>query len=86
MSQSKKVELDICGQICPSTLLSALRKINELQADLKSGELVLEIKTDSRDATNTIPNASANMGLTASIEKCGGFYRIFIKGGGQESA
>lgn len=81
MSEAETIELDIRGQICPSTLLSALRKINELQEDLVKGRVVLEIKTDSRDATNTIPHASANMGLAASVRKCEGFYQIIVKGG-----
>jgi len=81
MREAETTELDIRGQICPSTLLSALRKINEMQRQLKSKDAILEIVTDSRDATNTIPDAAANMGLKASVEKCEGYYRIVISGG-----
>jgi TusA-related sulfurtransferase len=74
----KTVEFDISGQICPSTLLVALREVNRNIADLKSGQCQLLFRTDNRDCTNTIPEAVGNMGLKANIEKISGAYTILI--------
>lgn len=78
----KKVELvefDIRGQICPSTLLTALREINSHKRALKNGEVQLAIMTDNRDSTTTIPDSVRNMGYDVSIAKDQDFYRILIE-------
>lgn len=73
------IEFDICGQICPSTLLTALREINRRKADLKERTVRLAFKTDNRDATSTIPEAVRNMGYAVSVIKSGGFYSIIVE-------
>jgi len=82
MSEPKLFEMDIRGQVCPSTLLSSLKKINELRKALKEKNVEIVIKTDNRDATNTIPEAVKNMGLAAIVQKVEGYYQIFIRGEG----
>lgn len=72
------IEFDICGQICPSTLLVALREINKNIGELNSGSVRLLIKTDNRDATNTIPGAAANMGFQVDVSKSGAIYNLLI--------
>jgi TusA-related sulfurtransferase len=72
------IELDIQGQICPSTLLVALREMNSNIDDLNSGSTRLVIKSDNRDATNTIPEAAASMGLQVTVSKSGAAYTILI--------
>jgi len=72
------IELDITGQICPSTLLIALREINQNISELNSGKLKLLLRTDNRDCTNTIPEAAGNMGLKATVEKIGSGYAITV--------
>jgi TusA-related sulfurtransferase len=72
------IEFDICGQICPSTLLVALREINKNIGELNSGSARLLIKTDNRDATNTIPGAAGNMGLQVDVSKSGAIYNLLI--------
>jgi len=72
------IELDMRGQICPSCLLMALKQVNEKQDGLRSGQAVLHILTDDRQATNTIPNAVVNMGYIVDIEKIKDFYTIKI--------
>lgn len=72
------VERDITGQICPSTLLLALREINRNIAEISAGRLKLLFKTDNRDCTNTIPEAANNMGLKATVVKNDGDYTIVI--------
>ncbi|HEY6838832.1 MAG TPA: sulfurtransferase TusA family protein [Geobacteraceae bacterium] len=77
----KLMEFDIRGQICPSTLLIALKEMNLHRDALRSGEVQLAFKTDNRDATITIPDAAANMGYGVSVEKEEGYYVIVIEAG-----
>lgn len=72
------VEVDIRGQICPSSLLAALREVNARRARLKQGTVRLVLMTDNRDATVTIPDAARNMGYDVSVDKLDGYYRIEI--------
>lgn len=74
---------DIRGQICPSTLLIALKQINMYHQELKEGTLQLEFLTDNRDAVSTIPAAVNDMGYTSSIENTDGYYHLIIKGPGK---
>ena len=74
------IKLDIRGQVCPSCLLLTLREVNSYHAALKAGKVDLEILTDSRDATGTIPDAVHNMGLMTTVDKVSGYYRVLITG------
>lgn len=78
MESIKTVEFDITGQICPSTMLIALREINRNISALNSGDMTLLFRTDNRDCTNTIPEAAGNMGLRATVEKSGSGYTITV--------
>ena len=82
MAITDVVELDIRGQICPSTLLTALRQINANQARLRGGSLRLAILTDNRDATATIPEAASNMGYRTAVAREGAHYVITVGGEG----
>jgi len=73
-----QVELDIRGQVCPSTLLTTLREVNRHQQALKAGELRILVRTDARDATATIPQTVKNMGYAVSVGKEAGYYVILI--------
>lgn len=75
------LECDVRGQICPSTLLTALKAVNRHAAALRSGELALAVLTDHRDAVETIPEAVTNMGYRASVTREHGHYRVVIEGG-----
>ena len=78
---AETIELDIRGQICPSTLLMALRAIATHQEALRAGKGKLTIRTDNRDATATIPEAAINMGYSVTVEKEeGGSYLILVGG------
>ncbi|MDD2365264.1 MAG: sulfurtransferase TusA family protein [Desulfuromonadaceae bacterium] len=72
------IEFNLCGQICPSTLLVALREINKNSASLSNGEIKLLFKTDNRDSINTIPETSRNMGFRVEVEKRGAQYEILV--------
>lgn len=72
------IEFDICGQICPASLLVALRELNKYSSQLMAGTVVLLFKTDSRDGTHTIPEAASNMGFKVDVQKCQRYYTITI--------
>lgn len=77
-NNDKIVEHNLCGQICPSTLLVALREINKNFSQLNNGEVKLLFKTNNRDSTNTIPEAAGNMGLKVSVQKQESHYEILV--------
>jgi TusA-related sulfurtransferase len=74
----RTIEFDISGQICPSTLLVALREINRNIEELNAGRVRLVFKTDNRDCTNTIPEAAGNMGLLVDVRKDDSRYTILV--------
>ncbi|PLX81886.1 MAG: sulfurtransferase TusA family protein [Desulfuromonas sp.] len=77
-------EIDIVGQVCPSSLLLVLREVNQRHDQLSSGELSILVRTDNRDATGTIPAAVQNMGFQTSVDKEQGVYLIRIWQQGSE--
>jgi len=83
---SRLIEYDICGQICPATLLVALRELNKYGSQISQGSVRLLFKTDNRDGTHTIPEAASNMGFKAEVAKCAGYYAITISTPGAKSA
>ena len=74
----KIIEMDIRGQLCPSCLLLALKEVNTNIQSIKSGESEINILSDDRHATVTIPDAVAKMGLTTSVEKGSEGFEIRI--------
>ena len=82
MSGKKElIEFDIRGQICPSTLLIALKEMNSRKAEIRNGSVELTFKTDNRDATVTIPDAAENMGYGVSVAREADYYLIVIDDG-----
>jgi TusA-related sulfurtransferase len=75
------IEYDIRGQICPSTLLIALREINTHQEALRDRVVRLRFLTDNRDCLTTIPESSRNMGYAAEVRREHGCYVIEVNGG-----
>ncbi len=72
------IPLDIQGQICPSCLLLTLKLLNESGAQVRAGTAVLEVLTDDRQATTTIPDAVAKMGYRCEVTRDAGLYRLRI--------
>lgn len=72
------VELDICGQLCPSCLLLTLKAVNQHRTGLRAGHCEVRILTDDRQATATIPEAVAKMGYQTEVSRAAGGYRIRI--------
>jgi len=75
----KTLEMDIRGQVCPSSLLLVLRSVNQNYEHISDGEMMMVVLTDNRDATDTIPEAVQNMGIDAEVVKDDSFYRITLK-------
>ncbi len=73
---------DIRGQICPATLLTALREINGHATALKSGQVELVFLTANRDSTHTIPASVENMGFRVDVAEEGGYYVIKVSAHG----
>lgn len=62
------IEIDVCGQICPSTLLTALQEVNKEKKRLREGKVQLRILTDNQDSINRIYEAVSNMGYLVEVE------------------
>jgi TusA-related sulfurtransferase len=77
----KTIEYDIRGQICPSSLLIALREINLHQEALHAHAVHLRFLTDNRDCVTTIPESAQNMGYSAEVSREQGCYLIEVHGG-----
>jgi len=73
---------DIRGQICPATLLTALREVNGHAAALRHGQVELVFLTANRDSTHTIPASVENMGFRVDIADEGGYYAIKVSANG----
>ncbi|MFC1837227.1 sulfurtransferase TusA family protein [Thermodesulfobacteriota bacterium] len=78
ISSPSRIEIDMRGQVCPSSLLIALEQTNAHKKALRAGETILKIKTDNRDATVTIPGTVMNMGYDCLVFKKPGYYEILI--------
>ncbi len=72
------IEVDMRGQVCPSTLLVALNSIDLNRTELRDGTVKLLIRTDNRDATTTIPGTAENMGYHSEVMRLDGYYEILI--------
>jgi TusA-related sulfurtransferase len=76
--QSRIIQVDMRGQVCPSTLLVAMDNLNRHGEGLQSGALKLLIITDNREALHTVPATAENMGYAARITKTTSHYEILI--------
>jgi len=83
MTVPEELEYDLRGQICPSTLLTALREVNRHKEGLRSGGVQLVFVTDNRTATSTIPDAVRNMGYGVKVSHDDGTYRIGVGRSGE---
>jgi TusA-related sulfurtransferase len=77
-NSSRLIEFDICGQICPASLLVALRELNNYSSQLTDGTVTLLFKTDNRDGIHTIPTAASNMGFKVDVQRNERYYTITI--------
>ena len=75
----QNLDIDIRGQVCPSTLLLALKEINAHSGELRDKSLELSFLTDNREAVVTVPESAENMGYTVSVIKREGYYVIVVR-------
>ena len=80
-SSIETITIDTCGQICPATLLIALREVNRHQKQLRSSKVSLLILTDNHDSTNRVCEAVGNMGYAVEVEDQQHHYSILISKG-----
>ena len=73
------LEFDLRGQLCPATLLVALKEINAHAEALEQGHKLC-FMIDNRDATITIPEFATNMGYAVIVGKREGYYYIEVSG------
>jgi TusA-related sulfurtransferase len=78
---NQTIHLDIRGQICPSCLLLALKELNQNGAAIRAGQCEVEIVTDDRQATATIPATADRMGYNTAVVHQDDGYHIRIFGG-----
>lgn len=76
--EARIIQVDMRGQVCPSTLLVAMDSLNRHGDALQSGALRLLIITDNREALHTIPVTAENMGYAAHITKTASHYKLLI--------
>jgi hypothetical protein len=76
------IHLDIRGQICPSCLLLTLKELNQNGAAIRTGDCVVEVTTDDRQATATSPSTADRMGFLTQVTRMDDGYHIRIYGGG----
>ncbi len=76
--KQRVIDVDMRGQVCPSTLLVALDQMNHYRQELQSGEAKLCIKTDNREAIATIPSTAQNMGYYTKVTKEKSHYEICV--------
>jgi hypothetical protein len=74
------IHLDIRGKICPSCLLLTLKELNQNGAAIRAGDCVVEVVTDDRQATSTIPSTSNRMGFCTEVVRLDDGYHIRIFG------
>jgi TusA-related sulfurtransferase len=75
------IEFDIRGQLCPSSLLVALKEVNNHKIELRGGSVQLLFRTDNRDCTITIPDTVTIMGYGVKVTKDTDHYVIVVDNG-----
>lgn len=80
MSSTSCKQVDLRGQICPSTLLIALREVNSRKELLRTGEGCLVFLSDNRSSVTHISDAVISMGYRVEVNKEEGHYRVAICG------
>lgn len=66
-SETRTLELDARGFVCPSSLLVALRELNKHKDLLRHGCVMFRIFVDNHDSANRICEAVRNMGYHYEI-------------------
>jgi len=74
------VKLNLDGEICPYTLILAIRKSEEIENDLKSGKKALEVIVDHPPIVDNFPAEFKGRGYQVNIKKIGSAkWEVIIK-------
>lgn len=65
------IQLNLEKEICPYTLIQALKKAKEIEADIKKGASVLEVIVDHPPAVDNFPAEFGKRGYQTKVEKLG---------------
>jgi TusA-related sulfurtransferase len=77
---SKIIQLNVEGEICPYPLIKTIKKVEEQKRDLKDKGVVLEITTDCLPAIENIPFELQKRGFRAEVQKIEPLkWKIIIK-------
>ena len=69
--KAQVVKLNLEGELCPYTLILAIKKSEEIADDLKSGKKILEIMVDHPPIVDNFPEEFKNRGYKVKIKKLG---------------
>jgi TusA-related sulfurtransferase len=76
---SKTLELDMRGLICPFPLIKTMNKLKEIKSEIIAGKIKLKVITDHPAATRTISIGVKKEGLKAEVKELEkGVYEIYI--------
>jgi len=74
------VKLNLENEICPYTLITAIKKSEEIEDDLKSGRKILEIIVDHPPVVDNFPDEFERRGYQIDIKKTGSAkWKLIIK-------
>lgn len=65
------VKLNLEGEICPYTLILAIKRSKEIEGDLKTGKKILEIIVDHPPIVDNFPGEFGRRGYQVEIKKTG---------------
>lgn len=78
--ESEIIKLNLEGEICPYTLIRTIRKVEEIEKDLKSGGKILEVAYDHPPVSDNVSVEFQKRGFRVEIKKTGAAkWQIIIK-------
>lgn len=71
MEKPEITKLNLEGEICPYTLIRTIRKVKEIERDLKSGRKILEVIYDHPPVVDNVSVEFQRRGFQVEIKKIG---------------
>ena len=65
------IRLNLEGEICPYTLILAIKKSKEIKGDLTAGKKILEVIVDHPPIVDNFPEEFGRRGYRVEIKKTG---------------
>lgn len=74
------ITLDLKGELSPFPLIAVTKKFNDVERELKSGSVVIEVIVDHPPASKSIPSEAIKRGYNVKLKKVGKYeWRITVK-------